>query len=870
MPERPLLILPSPGEPLPRRNKSGGGGRFHRPSVERQAERLSPKFERLQQALEAHRARLQTETRELVPEEVVVLETVGTVDDFIHAVERVPGMEWLAEIETEEIPPDDDFFAVSRDGEARQGKTLRGRVFMVFTNQAALGQMISLWNQWKSDKRLPWGLRKWKTLFQQLHDVRHWGVRDRLEETGVLEDWRGRVDHGEEVVPCEIELWYRLDPDQRRTARNRVAALVERLDGRVVTEADIGEIRYHALLVRLPVVAIEPVLVSIDDDIDLVQCEQIQFFRASGQMSSSLPDDDGDRDAESVPAQQPEGFPVVALFDGLPLQAHRRLQGRLVVDDPDDFELDYPATNRRHGTAMASLILHGDLAAHGRPLRRPLYVRPVLRPDPRNWVNHAETVPEGTLVVDLVHRAVHRLFERHGHEPPAAPQVTVVNLSIGIRDRPFHRDLSPLAKLLDWLAWHYKVLFVVSAGNYLGTIELSPVLGTSTSLFDGIQEQVIRSVAADTRNRRLLSPAEAVNALTVASIHCDAATSSPPPRWRDPYPADTCLPSPINAQGMGYRRGIKPDVLTAGGRVAVQTPLGRAGGSALDIYEGTLAPGQKVASSGSAPGDRSAVRHSRGTSNATALISRAAGVLYDVVEELRREPGGEIIDDVPRAIWLKALIAHGAEWGAASQKLTSILKNRNNSCQFREYVTRLLGYGEVNVHRVRACTARRVTALSGGKLKEDESHIHRFPLPLSLNGRSGHRRLTITLAWISPINHRHEAWRRADLWFVAPQEPLKVERQQADWRAVRRGTLQHEILEGRKADVFVKGANLEIQVNCRAGAGILEDEVPYALATTLEVAEEVNVDIYDEVRAAVHAVRIKPGAFTDTSLPINR
>ncbi len=860
--ERPLLILPSPGEPLRRRKKSGGGGKFHRPSAERQAERLSPKFELLQQGT------LRLEARNIVPETVVVLETVGEVTGFIRAVEQVPEMEWLTEIEAEDIPPDDDFFALDKDGEKRPDETLRGRVFIVFTNQVALRKMLSLWNQWKSDKTR--GLGKWKTLFQQLHDVRHWGVQDRLEETGALEDWRERVAHGQDVIPCEIELWYRPRLKQRRAARSRVTALVEGLGGQVVTKADIGDIRYHALLARLPVVAIEPLLESIDNDIDLVQCEQIQFFRASGQMSSSLPDDDGDRDVESVPAQQPEGLPVVALFDGLPLQAHRRLQGRLVVDDPDGFELDYPATDRRHGTAMASLILHGDLAAHEEPLRRPLYVRPILRPDPRNWRYHAETVPEGTLVVDLVHRAVHRLFERHEHEPPAAPQITVVNLSIGIRDRPFDRALSPLAKLLDWLAWRYKVLFVVSAGNYPGRIELSPVHGASPSLFDGVQEQVIRSVSADTRNRRLLSPAEAMNAVTVASIHRDAATSSPPPRWRDPYPADMRLPSPINAQGMGYRRGIKPDVLAAGGRVAVQAPLERADGSALHVYDGTLAPGQKVASPGSAPGDRSVARHSRGTSNAAALISRAAGVLYDVVEELREEPGGEIIDDVPRAIWLKALIAHGAEWGAAGQELTSILKNRNNGRQFREYVTRLLGYGEVNVHRVRACTARRVTALSGGKLKEDESHIHRFPLPPSLNGRSGHRRLTITLAWMSPINHRHQAWRRADLWFEAPQEPLKVKRRQADWRAVRRGTLQHEILEGEKADVFVQGANLEIQVNCRAGAGILEDEVPYALATTLEVAEEVNVDIYDEVRAAVHAVRIKPGAFTDTSLPINR
>ena len=836
---------------MARRKRSAGGGKPHLPSAERQAERLSPQFEHLQQTLEERLSRLQMEAHALVPEEVVVLETVGTVDDFIRAVEKVPGMEWLAEVEAEGIPPDDDFFALAKKGEERPGKTFRGRVFMVFTNQTALQQMVSLWERWLSDRGLPQDLGRWKTLFQQLRDVRYWGVQDRLQKTGVLEDWQERVEHGQELVPCEIELWRRLNSEQRRTARNRVVDLVEDMAGRVISEADIEEIAYHALLVHLPVVQVRPLWESSESDIALVQCDQIQFFRASGQMSVSLADEFQDRDEEALPEEPPAGSPVVALFDGLPLQAHRRLQGRLVVDDPDGFEGDSPAITRRHGTAMASLILHGDLAAGEGPLPRSLYVRPILRPDPRDWINHTEAVPEGTLVVDLIHRAVRRLFEGDGGEAPVAPHVSIINLSIGIRDRPFDQALSPLARLLDWLAWRYKVLFVVSAGNYAVGIELSSAYKPGQQLPLGIQEQVIRSVAADTRNRRLLSPAEAVNALTVAATHEDASTEPPPPGWSDPYTV-TGLPSPINAQGMGYRRGIKPDVLAAGGRTVVRRGLVR--GTTLEIYDQALPPGQRTASPGAASGDQGAVQRSRGTSNATALVSRACALLYEVMDELRQEPRGEIIDSLPRAVWLKALIAHGAEWGTAGSILNQILKDENDSRQFKEYVTRLLGYGAVDINRVQACTARRVTALGGGTLREDESHIHRFPLPPSLSDRGGHRRLTITLAWLSPVNQRHQAWRRAHLWFNPPQHPLQVKRQQADRWAVQRGTLQHEILEGEEAGVFLNNANLEIQVSCRADAGTLEDEVPYALAITLEVAEALDVDIYDEVRAAVHAI----------------
>ncbi len=78
---------------------------------------------------------------------------------------------------------------------------------------------------------------------------------------------------------------------------------------------------------------------------------------------------------------------------------------------------------------------------------------------------------------------------------------------------------------------------------------------------------------------------------------------------------------------------------------------------------------------------------------------------------------------------------------------------------------------------------------------------------------------------------------------------------------MQRGTLQHEILEGEQAVVFVDGDNLEVQVNCRADAGALDEDVAYALAVTLEVAEEIGVLIYPEIQERVRAqIRIQPEA----------
>jgi hypothetical protein len=859
MPERPLLILPAPAKPFPRLKKKSFFGSAHLPSRDRQKERLTPLFTSLQHAFDARFARIRTEAAGLSPEDVVVLETVGPVPDFIVAVRGIPGLEWLGEVEEEDIPADDDFFVTARDGSARPEKTLRGRVFLVFANQQALRQMLSLWNLWMHGRPLPHGRTKWGDLFSQLRDMRPWGARDRLEETGILEHWEERASHNEKVIPCEIELWFHGSAQRRQAARGRVATLVTALQGRILHEATIEEISYQALLVGLPVAAVRRLLTQAGRDGALVQCEQIQFFRATGQMAGVIRDDarTPDRGAMLPPAGE-LGEPVVALLDGLPLQNHRRLARRLVIDDPDDFESLYSAADRRHGTAMASLVLHGDLDGNENPLNRTLYVRPIFQPDPHDWRQpRQETVPDGILVVDLIHRAIRRIFEGEGAEPATAPQVCVVNLSIGIRDRPFEAALSPLARLLDWLSWKYRVLFLVSAGNHSHEIELDVLRGQVAALSPkDLQAHVVRAVAANARYRRLLSPAEAVNVLTVGAVHRDASVGVAQPRAIQPF-VDQDLPSVINAQGMGYRRAIKPDVLLPGGRIVFLESLRRTTNALLDVYTQGLPPGQRVAFPGTRPGDLASTLYTRGTSNATALASRAASQLHDVLEELRGGAGGDLVDNVPRALWLKTLLVHAAAWGPARAILQDVLRTPENSKQFRQYLTRLLGYGIVDLPRVSECTQFRVTALGAGALQVDQAHAHRLPLPPSLSGKRGKRRLLITLSWLTPVNPLHQSWRRAHLSFTPPSEPLEVSRQEADSRATLRGTVQHEVLEGDRASAFVDGDSVQVLVSCRSDAGSLEEAVPYSLAITLEIAEEIGIDIYSEVRVRVQPTLIE-------------
>ena len=779
------------------------------------------------------------------------------MEDFFKAAAKIEGLEFLGEYDEEDIPPDDDFFVEKKGSHGEY----RGRVYLMFSNQQAFRQLLRLWEVWQRDEKFERGFTKWRDVFSLLRDIRPWSVRDRLEETGVLEDWQFRLDWQQALIPCEIELWFRGDEAQRGAASQEVRSRVMELEGEVLAEGVVGEIRYHALAVRLPAESVQK-LVDEDSrgDVALVQAEQIQFFRAAGQMAGRISADERTPLAAlpAVPRPQDGVDPVVALLDGLPLQAHQALAGRLTVDDPDDFGSEYEARFRLHGTAMASLIIWGDLHAPGAPIPQPLYVRPIMQPFVHPGFEDEppeERVSESYLIVDLIHRAVRRMFEGEGDEPPSAPNVAVINLSIGIADRPFDGTMSPLARLLDWLSWKYSVLFLVSAGNYSTPVKLGrPWSELSEASHDDVVEQIVMGVAAETRHRRLLSPAEGMNIVTVAALHSDEDASTVRANWIDA--ARVGFPSPLNAQGQGYKRSVKPEVLAAGGRAAFTRPL--LGSEAELKYPGvTYGPGQLVATPGATQGDLTATVPSRGTSNATALMSRAAAFVVPVLDELRQMDGGEALNSVPDALWLKALLVHAARWGELGEAYEALLGSDDNSGKLTEYLTRLLGYGGVDLDTIRQCTERRVTALAGGSLDADAGAEHRFPLPPSLSGKRGWRSLAVTLVWMTPIQPLNHRWRRAHLWYKTPTSKMKVgsrghlKRNGADWMAAQRGTVQHEVFEGDKAAAFVDGEDIVVHVSCREDAKVLSGAVPYALAVTLEVDEEIEVDIYAEIRERV-------------------
>src|SRR5688572_33373443 len=108
MPGRPILLFPAPVV-AERAKRGGGGGGISVPAHERQVDRLRPQFQTLRRTFEAESADLRPGIAGAEPAKVLVLELAGSVDNFLAAVKRIPGLEWLAAVDTEDLLPDSDF-----------------------------------------------------------------------------------------------------------------------------------------------------------------------------------------------------------------------------------------------------------------------------------------------------------------------------------------------------------------------------------------------------------------------------------------------------------------------------------------------------------------------------------------------------------------------------------------------------------------------------------------------------------------------------------------------------------------------------------------------------------------------------------------
>ncbi len=841
MPDRPVLILPKP-EPASRHKRRSVFPGRPPPNDISQAGRIERQFRQVSAAC--------VSDGEGDVERVLVMETSSQIEGFKNAVERVEGLEWLAEFDVDDIELHDLY-----DEEA--GKKIKGgRFYLLSSNRQATEELYNLWQKSRRGN-LERGLGKFEKVFKYIITLRRWDLRDRLRDTGILKKWRGdwEIKKGTQSrVDFEIEMHYWQNETKRNDKFQKIKQEIEDMGGQVGIPICMKDIAFHALKASMPVAGIEKIVKhdwerveSTGDFSAIFHSEPIKYFRPIGQQIK----------AEAEPPEQPldrrpappnDKPPGLALLDGAPLLRHRLLDGRIVFNDPDSYMDSYEPLQQKHGTSMASLICHGDLSRPEneiKPLPRRIYARPIMRP-PRTGFG-PEEIPADRFPEDIVERSVTEMFEG---QSPEALGVRVINLSLGNMDQHYLHEMSPWARLLDWLSFKYKVLFIVSAGNFDDCIRLADPCGESEvnlqlSLAEdrGIRERFIRGIDKKQSNHRLLSPAESMNALTVGALQQDFSGQLPE-NTRGFDPIDNMdLPSAYSRIGPGYRSAIKPEIFAQGGRLLYdRKPEDE---NLLEPVRSSLPPGIRAAYPHLGPERLENTAFREGTSNAAAIASHGAGHIFEMLDELREGGAADILLAEYDAVLIKTLLVHSTSWGE-NRRAYEHLKKPINNRTFKRYLSRYLGYGNIDVERVLQCTRIRATAVGCGKAQEKEKHRFSFPLPEDAS-ISNHLRLTVTLAWFSPINPFHAGMRRAKLFF----EVSGWERQECDWQQVRKGTVQHEIFQIRKNNF--PGDNLEISVECAADAGSLDDEIPYGLAITLEAADEdrIDLDLYQIVRERI-------------------
>ena len=197
------------------------------------------------------------------------------------------------------------------------------------------------------------------------------------------------------------------------------------------------------------------------------------------------------------------------------------------------------------------------------------------------------------------------------------------------------------------------------------------------------------------------------------------------------------------------------------------------------------------------------------------------------------------------------MLVHGASWGAAGDVIEHVFSSRTTNWQQRNRLkARFLGFGEVDPERCFFCTDQRATVLGWGYLEKEQGHEYGLPLPSALAAQRVNRRLTLTLGWLTPINCQHRDYRKAHLWFTFEKSILGVDNEDLDQDSADRGTVVHQVFQGESPRAFTE-ADFPIRVNCREQASGLNERIPYAFAATLEVAEGLDLPIYEQVRERV-------------------
>jgi hypothetical protein len=835
-PNKPLLrVEPEPPDKRPK-GKPKRVPKPERYTAQRQTERYGTKFDRLAEVLarDPGGLSLRADPTALAPERLLVFELRGAVDAFRNAVKNVPGLDLLDEEALESDEADKAPVA-----------------YLLVPDARALKEIESLWRRWQRGEAMEQGWTPWRDVFALLRDLHVWGPQDRVDDDDVdvlQHDIEGHAD--DDRLRLELELVFRRAPHDAQALEQRLLGEIAIRGGTLISRCRIDDIAYHGVLVELPVPAVREI--AARSLAGIAGIDAVMHIRPQS-LASGVDIADVAQQSPDIPLRaHQQGTPILALLDGVPVARHPLLADFLSVEDRFDLERDAQVSQRVHGTAMASLIVHGDRNRSEPALARRIHVIPVLSAR----AGHDESFPDDRLMVDVIDTAIRSM--RDG-DTATAPNVLVVNLSLGNTRQPFHGRMSAWARLLDRFAYHYGILFVISAGNAL---EAFPVADFQTrTAFEYAEPEarsvaMMRAVASLMGQRRIIAPAESVNGITVGTCNQDDVQPAHRQAARaliDPYPS-LPMANPSSRLGPGFGAAVKPDLLMPGAREHVA--ITRSGRTVIEVKPAgpSRAAGLKVAAPPRA-GIEAAEGYTNGTSAAAALASRTCHRIHDALEQAYGESFLRL-STRQRTVLLKALLAHTARWPEDTADLIKRTLGPSDNRQHvrqKDNIRRFLGYGMVDADAAIACADDRATFWAVGELSGDGLVRVPIPVPLAIHGKAKPHAVSATLAWFTPVRAGSKAYRSVRLKLLKPDEIATLGlgasyRFQPNQDQGRLGTLYSQRWQGKKAPAVDDDMVLRLSIQREPDQGgiRIDEPVPFALAVTLTMPGEV--EIYEQVR----------------------
>ncbi|MBT2246834.1 S8 family serine peptidase [Sphingobium sp. BHU LFT2] len=413
-------------------------------------------------------------------------------------------------------------------------------------------------------------------------------------------------------------------------------------------------------------------------------------------------------------------------------------------------------------------------------------------------------------------------------------------------------------KALDYLSYRYGILFLVSAGNVGGSLSLEGFADKNAfHAADGALRNaaMFRALDALKADRRLLAPADSLNALTIGSWHRDAvleafAGTSP---FR-PY-IEQEMPNISSRLGLGYRRSTKPDILLAGGGQPVRFDPTSADLVIASHPNPSRHWGLKVA----APfGDAASGTHfTIGTSGANALATHTAHRIYDAVEAAYPKLTATM-DHGHKAALIKALLVHCASWRDVEEFIRPIVDPEGSLHHehWRREVCRHLGYGFVDPEDAIACAGDRATMWATGTLGIEGSTMFNVPVPPALGTSGNHREVRATLAWLAPVRPGHLAYRAVKLKINALSGEdlgsfgVSTTTSQPSNSQSESGTIIHRRWRDARIGNFEEGAAIPIHIQREKDQGTpIDDPIPFGLDLTVEMpgAQEIYAQVLQNI-----------------------